>query len=71
MKSVIGTIIMFLVLYVVISNDMLSFFAQDSVLIFAIGSIVVLLIVAVCVLGLPSLESLKGGYHEESDKHHD
>lgn len=68
MKSVIGTIIVFIGLYVVITSDILSFFASDSVFIFAIGAIAVMLIVAVLVLGLP-FSKKKGGHHDEDSEH--
>lgn len=71
MKSVIGTIIVFILLYLFISNavigDVLNFFAQKSFSIFAVGSVVAMLIVSVIVLGFPKK---KGGHHEK-DKHLD
>ena len=68
MKSVIGTIIIFIGLYVIITNDVLSFFAQKSVTIFAISAIAVMLIVAVLVLGLP-FSKKKGGHHDKDSEH--
>ena len=68
MKSVIGTIIMFIALYVVITNDVLSFFAQKSVTVFAVGAIAIMLIVAVLVLGLP-FSKKKGGHHDKDNEH--
>lgn len=70
MKSVIGTIIIFIGLYVVITNDILGFFAQKSVTVFAICAIAVMLIVAVLVLGLP-FSKKKGGHHDEENEHLD
>ena len=67
MKSVIGTIIIFIGLYFTISNaivgDVLDFFAQKSFFIFAVGAIITMLCVAVVVLGLPGKK--KGGHHEK------
>lgn len=69
MKSIIGTIIMFIAVYVIVTSNILSFFAQDSFTIFAISAVVIMLIVAIIVLGLPGKK--RGGYHEEKDKHLD
>jgi len=67
MKSVIGTIIIFIGVYVIVTSDILSFFAQKSFTVFAIGSVVTMLIIAFIVLGLP--KKTKGGHHEKDDKH--
>lgn len=67
MKSVIGMFIVFIGLYIVIVNDMLSFFAQKSVFVFAVSAIIVMLIIAVYVLGLPKIQ-LKGGHQDDEDK---
>ena len=69
MKSIIGTIIMFIAIYVVVTSNVLSFFAQKSFSIFAISSVVVMLIVAVIVLGIPGLK--KGVKHDDENKHPD
>lgn len=67
MKSVIGMFIIFIGLYIVIVNDMLSFFAQKSFFVFAVLAIVVMMVVALCVLGLPKIQP-KGGYRDDEDK---
>ncbi|MBR1374329.1 hypothetical protein IJ556_07785 [bacterium] len=64
MKSVIGTIVIFIGIYVIVRNDILAFFAQDSFFIFALCSIVIMLIVAVTVLGLPKFG--KRGEHDDT-----
>ena len=61
MKSVIGMFVIFMGLYIVLVNDMLSFFAQKSVFIFAVGAIITMLIVALIVLGLPVSKKNPGG----------
>jgi drug/metabolite transporter (DMT)-like permease len=66
MKSVIGMFIIFIGLYIVVVNDMLSFFAQKSFFIFAVSAIVVMMIVAVFVLGLPKIQ-LKGGRQDDEN----
>jgi len=66
MKSVIGMFIIFVGLYIVIVNDMLSFFAQKSFLIFAVLAICVMMVVALFVLGLP--KKTKGGHQNDEDK---
>lgn len=67
MKSVIGMFVIFFGIYIVIANDMLSFFAQKSVFMFAVFAIIVMLIVAVFVLGLPKIQ-IKGGNQNDEDK---
>ena len=67
MKSVIGMFVIFFGIYIVIANDMLSFFAQKSVFIFAVFAIIVMMIVAVFVLGLPKIQ-IKGGNQNDEDK---
>jgi len=66
MRSIIGTIIMFIAIYVIVTSNILSFFAQKSFTIFAISSVVVMLIVAVIVLGVPSRK--KGEDHDDENK---
>jgi len=65
MKSIIGTIIMFIAIYVIVTSNVLSFFAQKSFTVFAIGSVVFMLVVALVVLGLPKK---KGGNHDDENK---
>ncbi len=66
MRSVIGTIIIFIGIYVVMANDILSFFAQKSTLIFAVCAVIFMLIIAMLVLGLPHK---KGGENHDKDNH--
>lgn len=72
MKSVISTIIVFILLYLLITNavigDVFAFFAQKSFFIFAVGSVVTMLIISVIVLGIPKR---KKGENHEKDKHLD
>jgi len=72
MKSVMSTIIIFILLYLIITNavigDILGFFAQKSFFIFAVGSVITMFIVSLIVLGFP--QKKKGGHHEK-DKHLD
>ena len=70
MKSVIGMFVIFFGIYIVVANDMLSFFAQKSVFIFAVFAIIVMMIVAVFVLGLPKIQ-LKRGHQDDEDKPQD
>jgi len=65
MKSVIGMFVIFMGLYIILVNDMLSFFAQKSVFIFAVGAIITMLIVALIVLGLPVSKKNPGGNDDE------
>jgi len=65
MKSVIGMFIIFVGLYIVIVNDMLGFFAQKSFLMFAVSAIVVMMVVAFFVLGLP--KKMKGGHQDDEN----
>lgn len=65
MKSVIGMFVIFMGLYIVLVNDMLSFFAQKSVFIFAVGAIITMLIVALIVLGLPVSKKNPGENDDE------
>lgn len=57
MKSVAGMILVFIGLYIILYGDVFSFFAQSSVTYFAIGSIFILLILALFVLGLPKIKN--------------
>ena len=59
MKSVAGMIIVFIGLYIILYGDVFSFFAQSSVTYFAVGAIIVMLLLALFVLGLPKIN--KGG----------
>ena len=52
MKSVIQTLFIFIGLYIIISSGILSFFAQKSVLIFAIASVLFMLVLAFILLNL-------------------
>ena len=52
MKSVVQTLFMFIILGVIISSGIIDFFAQKSVLIFAVSSVFVMLIVAFVTLNL-------------------
>lgn len=52
MKSVVQTLFIFIGLYIIISSDILVFFAQKSVLIFAIASVFIMLILAFVLLNL-------------------
>lgn len=70
MKSVMGTIIIFIGLSIIIYSGILGFLAQESVFIFAVSAIVVMLIIAVVVLGSPFKK--RGDYHDDKkDKHLD
>ena len=66
MKSVFGTIMIFIGLYIIVYNDWLSFLAQENVLNFAIGLTVFMLIVAVIVLSYVAIKQ-KGGRHDKQD----
>lgn len=59
MKSVASMIVVFIGLYIIIYSDVFSFFAQTSVTLLAIFSIIALLVLAVFVLGTPKIK--KGG----------
>jgi FtsH-binding integral membrane protein len=52
MKSVVQTLFIFIVLGIIISSGIIDFFAQKSVLIFAIASVFVMLIIAFVTLNL-------------------
>ena len=67
MRSVIGTIIIFIGIYVVVANDILSFFTRKSTLIFAVCAVIFMLIIAVLVLGFPRMK--KGGENHDEDSH--
>lgn len=55
MKSVAGMIIVFIGLYIILYGDVFSFFASSSMTFFAIGAIVVMLLLALFVLGFPKI----------------
>lgn len=65
MRSVLGMFIIFAVIYIVLANDMLAFFAQKSVFYFVISAIACLFVTAIVVLGVPSIE--KGGISNEKN----
>lgn len=64
MKSIIGTIIIFISLYIMLSTGIFRFFAQESITIFALTAIFIMFIVALIVLGIPHFKK-KG---ESNDK---
>ena len=64
MKSVIGTIIIFIGLYILGMTGVFNFFAQDFILPILSGVIVALLIVAVLILGVPN-RNKKGENHDK------
>lgn len=69
MRSIIGTIIMFIVVYAVVTSNILDFFAQKGFTIFAISSAVIMLIVAFVVLTV--LGRKKGRLNNDENKHPD
>lgn len=64
MKSVAGMIIVFIGLYIIVYSDVFGFFAKSSMTIFAISSVVVMLILAVFLLGLPRIGK-RGGDNDK------
>lgn len=64
MKSVIGIIIVFIVLYIILTNGVFDFFAHDAVFIFAVSAVVAMLIISVIVLGIPTFKK-RGKNHDE------
>lgn len=66
MKSVIGTVVAFIGVYIIIENGILSFFAQKPVIIIALGLVFLMLIIAAAVLGIPHKKK-GGGGHENTD----
>jgi len=64
MKSIIGTFMIFLVLYIMLTTGVFRFLAQESVTVFALSAIFIMLAVAFIVLGAPNFKK-KG---ESDDK---
>lgn len=65
MRSVFGTIIIFIALYIILYFDIFGFLAQSWVLYTAIGLVFVMLILALFILGLPGKK--KGGHNDKKD----
>ena len=65
MKSIFGTIIIFIGLYIMLYFDIFGFFAQSWVLVSAVGLVLFMLILAVFVIGIPKKE--KGGQNDKKD----
>lgn len=65
MRSVFGTIIIFIALYIILYFDIFGFLAQSWVLYTTIGLVVLMLVLALFVLGLPGKK--KGGHKNEKD----
>jgi amino acid transporter len=65
MKSVVGTIIIFIGLYILMMTGVFNFLAQDFIFPVIMGVIIALLIVAVFVLGVP--KKIKKGEHHDKD----
>ncbi len=63
MKSVLGMIVVFIGLYIILSSDILSFFAQKWFMIFAVVAVIASLLAALFVFGLPFMKK-KGENHE-------
>ena len=53
MKSVISTIVIFIGLYIIVSSGIMNFLAQKYVFYIALGSVVVMLLLAAALLGTP------------------
>ena len=68
MRSIIGTIIMFVVIYVIVTSNVLDFFAQKSFSIFAESAAVFMLVLAFIVLAV--LAKKKGGLHDKEENKH-
>lgn len=64
MKSVISMIVVFIGLYIVIYNDIMSFFAQKWFLLFAGIFAITMLIIAIIVLGSPFKIKKRGDHNE-------
>lgn len=64
MKSVLGMIMVFIGLYIVIYFDIFGFFAQKWFFIISICSVVIMLITALVVLGVP-LKRKRGGQDDK------
>lgn len=64
MKSVVGTIIIFIGLYILMMTGVFNFLAQDFIFPVIMGVIIALLIVAVFVLGVPK-KNKKGEHHDK------
>ena len=69
MKSVIGTIIIFIGLYILVVSGVFSFLSQDFIFPIIVGVIALLLFITVYFLGVPYLA--KKGEKHDKDTHLD
>lgn len=53
MKSVISTIVIFIGLYIIVCSGIMNFLAQKYVFYIALGSVIIMLLLAVALLGTP------------------
>lgn len=71
MKSVISTIVIFVGLYIIVSSGIMDLLAQKWLLYIAIGSVIIVLLTAVALIGTPFSKPLikfkgRGDDHDEN-----
>lgn len=71
MKSVISTIVIFIGLYIIVSSGIIDLLAQKWLLYIAVGSVIIVLLAAVALIGTPFSKPLikfkrRGDDHDEN-----